>query len=65
MGEQTPMVRRLHAEMALMSWALIHRHRDELVIAAVAAGISKNRVHVLTGIARTTIDRIIEENSHE
>jgi hypothetical protein len=34
--------------------------RDELVRASVACGISKHRVHVLTGIARTTIDGIIK-----
>lgn len=33
--------------------------RDALVTAAVAAGISKHRIHVLSGISRSTIDRII------
>ena len=33
--------------------------RDEVVQAAVAAGLSKSEVHRLTGIARTTIDRIV------
>jgi hypothetical protein len=37
--------------------------RDEIVRGAVAAGISKHRVHVLTGIARTTIDRIVGQAS--
>jgi hypothetical protein len=32
--------------------------RDEVVQAAVDAGLSKSEVHRLTGIARTTIDRI-------
>jgi hypothetical protein len=32
--------------------------RDEAVRAAIAAGLSKSEVHRLTGIARTTIDRI-------
>ena len=35
--------------------------RDELVLGAVACGISKHRVHVLTGIARTTIDDILKK----
>lgn len=35
--------------------------RDDMVRRARAAGISKNRIHVLTGIARTTIDRILKE----
>ena len=33
--------------------------RDEVVRAAIDAGLSKSEVHRLTGIARTTIDRII------
>src|SRR5690348_15761001 len=41
-----------------MAWASIER--DELVRAAHEAGVSKNRIHTITGIARTTIDRILE-----
>jgi hypothetical protein len=48
------------AEAALTAWRLISGQRDDLVRAAVAAGISKHRVHVLTGVARTTIDRILD-----
>lgn len=36
--------------------------RDDMVRRARSAGVSKNRIHVLTGIARTTIDRILKEN---
>jgi hypothetical protein len=46
------------AEAALQAWATVQR--DELVHAAYQAGVSKNRIHVITGIARTTIDRILE-----
>lgn len=50
-------------EYALSCWAARRREtdetRDDLVRGAVAAGISKHRVHVLTGIARTTIDKIV------
>lgn len=46
------------AEAALRAWATVQR--DELVQAAHRAGVNKNRIHVLTGIARTTIDRILE-----
>jgi hypothetical protein len=46
------------AEQALRAWASIER--DELVRAAHEAGVSKNRIHTITGIARTTIDRILE-----
>ncbi len=46
------------AEQALTAWASIER--DDLVRAAHEAGVSKNRIHLITGIARTTIDRILE-----
>jgi hypothetical protein len=51
------------ARELLAGWAA-ERHtvagrRDELVRAAVEAGLSKAEVHRLTGIARTTIDRIV------
>lgn len=52
-------------EYALTRWAQDRRSvdeaRDGLVCDAHAAGISKHRVHVLTGIARTTIDSILRE----
>ena len=51
-------------ENALKAWASGLQHltgtRDLLVIRAVGLGISKQRIHQLTGIARTTIDRILE-----
>jgi hypothetical protein len=31
-----------------------------MVRGAIWAGISKHRIHLLTGIARTTIDRIVD-----
>jgi hypothetical protein len=46
------------AEAALQAWATVQR--DELVQAAHQAGVSKNKIHSITGIARTTIDRILE-----
>ena len=46
------------AEAALQAWATVER--DELIQAAHQAGVSKNRIHVLTGIARSTIDRTLE-----
>lgn len=46
------------AEAALQAWATVQR--DELIQAAHQAGVSKNRIHAITGIARTTIDRILE-----
>jgi hypothetical protein len=46
------------AEAALQAWATVQR--DELVHAAYQAGVGKNRIHAITGIARTTIDRVLE-----
>ncbi len=51
------------AREILTTWAVERRsvadRRDEVVRAAVKAGLSKAEVHRLTGIARTTIDRIV------
>ena len=51
------------AREILTAWAAERRSvaskRDEVVRAAVEAGLSKSEVHRLTGIARTTIDRIV------
>jgi hypothetical protein len=56
-------VNKQEAEQALKAWASIER--DELVRAAHKAGISKNRIHTITGIARTTIDRILEPSMEQ
>lgn len=47
------------AEELLMEWVTVTRDRDNRVRAAICAGISKYRVNQLTGISRTTIDRIL------
>lgn len=47
------------AEQRLIEWVTVTRDRDTRVRAAVAAGLSKHRVHRLTGIGRSTIDRIL------
>ena len=47
------------AEQRLIEWVTVTRDRDRRVRAAVAAGLSKHRVHRLTGIGRSTIDRIL------
>jgi hypothetical protein len=47
------------AEATLAEWTAVTRSRDDRVRAAVAAGVTKHRVHVITGIGRTTIDRIV------
>ena len=43
----------------LSEWVIVTRDRDKRVRAAVAAGLTKHRVHLLTGIGRSTIDRIL------
>jgi len=48
------------ARRALMEWAANDRRRDDVVRAALAAGVTKTEIHRLTGIARSTIDRIKE-----
>jgi hypothetical protein len=53
------------AEAMLVEWRTVTRSRNERVRAAVAAGVSKHRVSVLTGIGRSTIDRILGSANHE
>ncbi|MFD5910189.1 DUF6003 family protein [Streptomyces massasporeus] len=50
------------AERELNQYRRTVEGRDGMVRRARAAGVSKNRIHVLTGIARTTIDRILKED---
>lgn len=51
------------AREMLTAWAAeqdaVASRRDQVVRAAVDAGVSKSEVHRLTGIARTTVDRIV------
>jgi hypothetical protein len=51
------------ARQMLAAWAAeqdaVGSRRDEVVRAAIDAGLRKSEVHRLTGIARTTIDRIL------
>lgn len=54
-------LRQNEEERALIMWAIAQRQRDEIVRRAHFFGVSKRRIHLLTGIARTTIDRILEE----
>jgi hypothetical protein len=52
------------AREMLTAWAAeqhdVTARRDQVIREAVAAGVSKSEVHRLTGIARTTIDRIVD-----
>jgi hypothetical protein len=47
------------AEEMLTEWVMVVRDRDNRVRWAVAAGVSKYRINQLTGIGRSTIDRIL------
>jgi hypothetical protein len=47
------------AEQWLIEWVTVTRDRDNRVRAAVGAGVSKCRVNQITGIGRSTIDRIL------
>jgi len=51
------------AERLLAEWAASFGGRDAVVLAAHRAGVSKHRIHTLTGIARTTLDRILTEEN--
>ena len=48
------------ARELLADWATVVRSRDERVRTAVESGLSKSEVSRLTGIARSTVDRIVE-----
>jgi len=43
----------------LAEWRMVTPDRDNRVRGAVSAGVSKYRVNQLTGIGRSTIDRIL------
>lgn len=47
---------------SLRKWGRTQRSqaedRDPLVLACLGAGITKEEIHILTGLGRTTIDRI-------
>lgn len=46
--------RRLHIQLEVIA------RRDEIVRSAAAAGFKKADIHRLSGLARTTIDRILD-----
>ena len=50
---------RSKAERALERWAENNNQRDLLVLNAIEAEVPINRIHQLTGIARSTIYKII------
>lgn len=42
-----------------IEWAVVTRDRDNRVRAAAAAGVTRYRIQQLTGLAKTTIIRIL------
>ena len=50
---------REEAEQMLTEWRMVTRDRDNRVRRAVSTGVSKYRINQLTGIGRSTIDRIL------
>ncbi len=50
---------------ALKRWYENYSQRNTLVREAHEAGVSKHRIYVITGIARTTIDRILDTSEIE
>jgi hypothetical protein len=51
------------AERLLRDWSASSGGRDGIVLAAHRAGVTKHRIHLLTGIARTTLDRILSQEA--
>jgi hypothetical protein len=52
---------REHAEQELAAWAAANEYRDEIIKGAYRAGVTKARIHAITGVARTTIDRVLQD----
>jgi len=52
---------RVHAEQELAAWAAANEYRDEIIKGAYRAGVTKARIHAMTGVARTTIDRVLQD----
>jgi hypothetical protein len=46
---------------ALERWAQAHRQRDDLIRAASAAGVGVNEITRITGIAKTTVIRVLRK----
>ena len=52
---------REQAEQELAAWAAANEYRDDVIKAAYRAGVTKARIHAMTGVARTTIDRVLQD----
>jgi DNA-directed RNA polymerase specialized sigma subunit len=49
------------ARQLLITWESWVSNRDRIVLQAYKSGVTKSEIFRLTGIARSTIDRIIEK----
>ena len=56
-GEAVAAAFRQHLEQ----WRESYEQRDPLIRAAYTAGVNRQQIHTLTGLARTTIDGILGE----
>jgi hypothetical protein len=54
---------RVAPRRALVKWAENNARRDELVRDAVAAGVAWREIQEITGLARSTISRIVAKTS--
>jgi hypothetical protein len=48
------------ARELLIEWAAVTASRDDRVRSAFVSGVSKSEISRLTGVARTTVDRILD-----
>jgi len=49
------------ARELLAEWAAVNASRDDRIRTAYHSGVSKSEIARLTGVARTTVDRILDE----
>lgn len=50
------------AERPVVAWAASNASRNDMVRTAIRRGVPQNRIHVLTGLARTTIATIMSQS---
>ncbi len=49
------------ARKSLKRWAAVNAQRDELVRAAASSGVGINEIARITGLAKTTVIRIVNQ----
>lgn len=50
---------------ALAEWRRVHTGRDDMIMAAIAAGVGVNEIARVTGTAKTTVLRIRDQREYE